>query len=125
MVRLLLRGDDLPLVHGVRVRVHGVRVVRDSFGPLVHDLPLVHGPPGGSFGPLHGLGFMILGMGMDGEVDDFRGSTAALEWRRGLGWVGEEELGRANKAAGGDKQGVILSGFRPDLPPSRRGCRWG
>ena len=26
MVRLLLRGDDLPLVHGVRVRVHGVRV---------------------------------------------------------------------------------------------------
>ena len=31
------------------------------------------GPPGGSFGPVHGLGFMILGMGMDGEVDDFRG----------------------------------------------------
>ena len=61
------------------------------------------GPPGGSFGPLHGLGFMILGMGMDGEVDDFRGSTAALEWRRGLGWVGEEELGGANEAAGGDK----------------------
>ena len=69
----MLRGDGLPLVHGVRVRVHGVRVVRDSFGPLVHDLPLVHGPPGGSFGPLHGLGFIILGMGMDGEVDDFRG----------------------------------------------------
>ena len=105
-----MRGDDLPLVHGVRVRVHGVRVrvhgvrVRTSWWFVwsaswfrVHDFR----------------------DGMDGEVDDFRGSTAALEWRRGLGWVGEEELGGANEAAGGDKQGVILSGFRPDLPPSR------
>ena len=84
----MLRGDDLPLVHGVRVRVHGVRVVRDSFGPLVHDLPLVHGPPGGSFGPLHGLGFMILGMGMDGEVDDFRGSRRGCHGKAadGDGW---------------------------------------
>ena len=31
------------------------------------------GPPGGSFGPLHGLGFMILGDGDGWEVDDIRG----------------------------------------------------
>ena len=37
MVHLLLRGDDLPLVHGVRVRVHGVRVrVHGVHGVRVH-----------------------------------------------------------------------------------------
>ena len=34
-------GDDLLLVHGVRVRVHGVRV--RFHGVLGDDLPLVHG----------------------------------------------------------------------------------